>query len=47
MNSENYWVEQLLLKVYLFSFHFISALQYLDYYDNEYSMKQTASLYLK
>ena len=47
MNSENYWDRQLLLKVYLFSFHFIFALQYLDYYDNEYPMNQTASLYLK
>ena len=47
MNSENYWVKQLLLKVYLFSFHFIFALQYLGYYDNEYPMNQTASLYLK
>ena len=37
--------QQLLLEVSIFRFHFISALQYLYCYNNEYLMKQTASLY--
>ena len=39
--------QQLLCKVSLFWFQFVSALQYLNCYYNEYSVKQTASLYLK
>ena len=31
----------------LFQFHFISARQYLDFYFNEYPVKQIASLHLK
>ena len=37
--------QQLLFEVSLSRFHFVSALQYLEY--NEYPVKQTASLYLK
>ena len=36
--------QELLLEVCLFWFHFVSALQYLDRYYDEYTMKQTASL---
>ena len=36
--------QELLLEVSLFWFHFVSALQYLDRYYDEYTMKQTASL---
>ena len=36
-----------LLEVFLFSFHFVSALQYLCCYYNEDSVNQTASSYLK
>ena len=38
---------QLLFEASLFRFHSASALQYLDYYYNEYSVKQAAPLYLK
>ena len=37
--------QQLLLKVSLFRFHFVPALQYLDCCCNEYPVKQTASFY--
>ena len=39
--------QQLLFEVSLFMISFASALQYLDYYYNEYPLKQTAVLYLK
>ena len=39
--------QQLLLEFSLFRFCFVSALLHLDCYYNEYSTKQTASLYLK
>ena len=38
---------QLLFKVSLFRFHFVSQLQYLDYYCNKCPMKTAAFLYLK
>ena len=38
---------QLLFEVSVFTFHLVSALQYLYCYCNEYPVKQTASLYLK
>ena len=37
--------QQLLLKVSLFRFHFVPALQYLVCCCNEYPVKQTASFY--
>ena len=39
--------QQLLFEVSLFRFHFVSALQCLDYCYKEYQVKQTASLSLK
>ena len=39
--------QQLLFKVSLFQFDFVSAFQYLDCCYNEYPVKQTTSLYLK
>ena len=36
--------QQLLFKVSLFRFHFVSTIQYLNCYYNGYPMKQTASL---
>ena len=33
--------QQLLFEVSVFRFHFVSALQYLDCYDNEYPVTQT------
>ena len=39
--------QQLLFKVSLFQFAFVSAFQYLDCCYNEYPVKQTTSLYLK
>ena len=39
--------QQHLFDVSLFNFHFVSALQYLDCYYNEYLVKQTGVLYLK
>ena len=38
---------QLLFEVSLFRFHFVSILQYLDRYYNEYPLNQTVLLYLK
>ena len=35
--------QQLLFEVSLFRFYFVSELQYLDCYYNEYQVKQTAS----
>ena len=43
--SRNSLSQQLLFKISLRRFHFTSALQY--FYFNEYSVKQTAPLYLK
>ena len=39
--------QQIFFKIYFFRFYFVSPIQYLDCYDNEYPVKQTASLYLK
>ena len=39
--------QQLLFEVPILKFHFTSALKYLYCYYNEYSVKQTISLYLK
>ena len=39
--------QQILFEVSLFRFHFVSALQYLDCYYNEYTVNQTVSLYSK
>ena len=36
-----------LFEVSLFRFHFASARRYLDFYYNEYPVKETTSLYLK
>ena len=36
--------QKLLFKVSLFRFHFVSTIQYLNYYYNGYPMNQTASL---
>ena len=45
--SQKQLSQQLLFEASLFSFRFISVLQYLDGYYNEYAVMQTASLYLK
>ena len=45
--SQKQLSQQLLFEASLLSFRFISALQYLDCYYNEYAVMQTASLYLK
>ena len=45
--SQKWLSQQLLFEVSLFWFHFVSALQYLDCYYNEYPVKHTAYLYLK
>ena len=39
--------QQRLLEISLLCFHFVSTLQYLDCYYNEYPLKQTAFLHLK
>ena len=45
--SQNLLNEQLLLEVSLFGFNFLSELQYLGCYYNEYPVTQTAFLYLE
>ena len=45
--SRKSWSQQHLFEVSLFQFYFVSEVQYLDCYYNEYPVKQTASLYLK
>ena len=46
MNPENHWKQQLLFKVSLFKFYFVSAFLYLNFY-NEHFVKQIASLCLQ
>ena len=45
--SKNILIQQFLFEVSLLWFNFVSALQYLDYYYNEYPVNQTNYLYLK